>query len=223
MATDAIVAQAGRAGVTLILKGSRSQKALAQGWDQLPDYGRLRHLTTDQIARIVDWCIRHNWLCIEYNRGIPLLVHSPQGWERVKMLWVARVLEWFAEWTAAEQLERVWPALEYTHRDIKFQILEVIGKEQRVELAPLLRTWFPHEVRAVREAINRTLQALGRPGLPHPKLRAERELLATELRQAATESTARAAALSDEEIEALIEEARETASREAVQNHTSNH
>lgn len=150
MAADAIVAQAGRAGVTLILKGSRSQKALAQGWDKLPDYGRLRHLTTDQIARIVDWCIHHDWLWIEYDHGIPLLVHSPQGWERVKMLWVARVLEWFAKWTAAEQPERVWPALGHIHREIKLRVLEVISHEQRVELAPVLCTWFPHEVRVVR-------------------------------------------------------------------------
>ncbi|GEM_PF-4549732 len=76
MATDAIVMQAGRAGVTLILKGSRSKKALAQGWEQLPDYARLSHLTSEEIARKVDWCIHHDWLRIEYDRDIPLLVHS---------------------------------------------------------------------------------------------------------------------------------------------------
>ena len=168
MAADAVVAQAGRAGVTLILKGSRSQKALAQGWDKLSDYGRLQHLTTKQIAQKVDWCIRHDWLCIEYDHGIPLLVHSPQGWERVKTLWVARVLEWLEEWSAAGQSQQVWLRLEHIHREIKLRVLETIAHEQRVELAPVLRAWFPHEVRAVREAINRTLQALGQRTLSHP-------------------------------------------------------
>jgi len=169
MATDAVVMGAGRSGVTLILKGSRSRKVLAQEWDKLPDYGRLQHLTTDEIARKVDWCLHHDWLRIEYNHEVPLLVHSPQGWERVKALWVARVLDWFAEWAAAGQLESVWPSLEPFHREIKFRVLETIAQDQRGELAPVLRAWFPHEVRAVREALNRTLQALGQSGLPHPR------------------------------------------------------
>lgn len=79
MAADAIVAEAGRAGVVLILNGSRSKKALAQGWDKLPDYGRLSHLSADAIARKVDWCIHHGWLHIECDHEIPLLVHSPKG------------------------------------------------------------------------------------------------------------------------------------------------
>lgn len=202
--------------MTLILKGSRSKKALAQEWDKLPDYGRLSRLTREEIARKVDWCIQHDWLRIEYDRDIPLLVHSPKGWERVKTLWVVRVLAWLAEWAAAGQPERVWPRLEHIHREIKFRVLETIAQDQRAALAPVLRAWFHHEVRAVREAINRTLLALGQPGLPHPNSRAEWELLATQLRQAATESAARATGLSDAEVEALIEEARAAVARESI-------
>lgn len=47
-------------------------------------------------------------------------------------------------------------------------------------------------------------------------LEAERELLFIQLRQAAVESAARAAELSDEEVEALIEEAREAVAHETV-------
>ena len=54
MAADAIINQAGRSGLTLILNGSRSKKALEWEWDQLPDYGALQHLTTDQITRKID-------------------------------------------------------------------------------------------------------------------------------------------------------------------------
>ncbi len=169
MATDAVIMQAGRAGVVLILNGSRSKKALTQGWDRLPDYGRLQHLSGAEIARKVDWCIHHDWIRIEYDREIPLLAHSPQGWGRVKTLWVKRLVGWFEEWAAAGQPEQVWSRLEHIHREIKLRVLETIVQEQRVALAPVLRAWFPHEVRAVRTAINRTLQALGQPGLPHPK------------------------------------------------------
>jgi hypothetical protein len=57
MATDSIIGDAGRSGVVLILNDSRSQKALGWEWDKLPDYGRLRHLTADQIGRKVGWSI----------------------------------------------------------------------------------------------------------------------------------------------------------------------
>ncbi|MDH4209370.1 MAG: RQC-minor-1 family DNA-binding protein [Anaerolineae bacterium] len=169
MAADAIIDQAGRSGLTLILNGSRSKKALEWEWDQLPDYGALRHLTADQITRKVDWCIHHKWLRLEHNRdGIPLIYHSQRGWERVELLWVERLLGWFEEWQAAEQPERVWPRLETIDRDIKLMLLEAIEERERCDLVPVLRAWFPHEVRAVRKAINHTLQSLGQRGLAHP-------------------------------------------------------
>jgi len=135
----------------------------------LSDYGALQHLTADQITRKVDWCIHHRWLSLEHNRdGIPLLYHSSKGWERVKQLWVERLLGWFEEWQDAGQPGRVWPRLETIQRDIKFMLLEAVRERDRRDLAPVLRAWFPHEVRAVRTDINLTLQSLGLPELPHP-------------------------------------------------------
>jgi len=169
MATDSIIGQAGRSGVVLILNGSRSQKALGWEWDKLPDYGRLRHLTADQIARKVDWCIHHRWLRIEYDRHIPLLFHTKKGWERVKQLWVERLLGWFDEWLADGETERVWPRLETINREIKFMLLDEIARRGDARFVVILRAWFPHEIRAVRKAINRTLQALGQQPLTHPR------------------------------------------------------
>jgi acetolactate synthase regulatory subunit len=54
MATDGIISVAGRAGVTLILNGSRSQKALRNEWDKLPDYGALSYLTAVTIGQQID-------------------------------------------------------------------------------------------------------------------------------------------------------------------------
>jgi hypothetical protein len=170
MATDAVIDQAGRSGVTLILNGSRSKKALEWEWDKLPDYGALKHLIADQITRKIDWCIHHRWLRLEHNRdGIPLLYHSEKGWERVKQLWVERLLGWFEEWQAQGHPQQVWPRLEMIGREIKFLLLEAIRERDRRDLAGVLRAWFPHEVRAVRKAINHALQELGMRALPHPK------------------------------------------------------
>jgi hypothetical protein len=170
MVADAVIDRAGRNGVAMILNGSRSKKALRWEWDRLPDHGALGHLTADRITRKIDWCIHHRWLRLEHNRdGIPLLYHSEKGWERVKRLWVKRLLGWFEEWQSTGQPERVWPRLETINRDIKFLLLEAIEEQERPDLAPILRAWFPHEVRAVRRAINHALQELGLRALEHPK------------------------------------------------------
>jgi len=169
MAADAVVGRAGRSGVTLILNGSRSKKALKWEWDKLPDHGALKHLTADQITRKVDWCIHNKWLCLEHDRdGIPLLYHSEKGWERVQRLWVERLLGWFADWQYDGAPERVWPRLETINRDIKFMLLDAISERERRDLAPVLRAWFPHEVRAGRTASNHALQGWGERTLPHP-------------------------------------------------------
>ncbi len=172
MAADAIINQAGRSGLTLILNGSRSKKALEWEWDKLPDYGALRHLTADQITRKIDWCIHHKWLRLEHNRnGIPLLCHPGQWEEQAKELWLERLLGWFEDWQETGQPEEVWSWLKTTNRDIKFMLLEAIGEQGRRDLSPVLRAWFPHEVKAVRKAINHTLQGLGQRTLPHPDRR----------------------------------------------------
>lgn len=162
MATDAIIGQAGRNGVGLILKGSRSQKVKERQWDQLPDYGALRHLTLKEIGPKVDWCIHHGRLRLEHRDGIPLLFHSTRGWERVKNLWVERLLGWFEDWQAGGEPQRVWPRLETIHREIKLMLLSAIVERQRADLRPVLHAWLPHEVRKMRQAIDRTLRELRR-------------------------------------------------------------
>jgi len=184
MATDAIIGGAGRAGVVLVLNGSRSKKALRHEWDKLPEHGVLARLSAVKIGQRVDWCIHNGWLRIEYTRdGVPLLFHTEKGWERVKQLWVARILGWFAEWQTAASAEpvlslpkgsvqavtaqEVWPRLETINQQIKYLLLERLQERPQPELSPILRAWFPHEVRKVRQAINHTLQTWGERPLPH--------------------------------------------------------
>ena len=180
----AIISTAGRAGVTLILNGSRSKKALRNEWDKLPDYGALAHLSAKKITELVDWCIQHYWLRIEYTYdGIPLLFHTSNGWARVKQIWVQRLLNLFGEWQTAASAgsvraasagsvravspQLVWPHMEHINRQIKQMLLQDIAAQKRHDLVPVLRAWFPHEVRKVRRMINHTLQSLGERPLPH--------------------------------------------------------
>lgn len=166
-----IIGDAGRAGVTLILNGSRSQKVQRHEWDKLPEYGALSHLTAVTIGQKIDWCLRNGWLRYEHTRdGIPLLFHTEKGWERVAWLWARRILEWFADWQAEGKPEQVWPRLETINHEIKYLLLNMLREQPQPELAPVLRAWFPHEVRKVRAAINHTLESWDERPLSHPTL-----------------------------------------------------
>ena len=160
-AADEIVGRGGRSGLALVLKGSASQKVREQGWDRSPAYGALSHHTVDEITTKVDWCIHHRWLHIEYERGIPLLYFTEKGWERVKALWVQRLLEQFAAWQTAGALQQLWSQMEHMHREIKLLRLTVIAHGGRRDLVPALQAWKAHEVKKVRQAINETLGVLG--------------------------------------------------------------
>jgi hypothetical protein len=160
MAADAVAGSVGRTGLVQILNGSRSQKLRDKGWDRLPEYGALSSQTAKEIGTKVDWCIHHDWLRIEYDRDIPLIFLAAKGWERVKALWVTRVLGWFETWQTAGHPEQVWPQIEWVHREIKFMLLTTIEQNRRLDLAPVLRAWKSHEVQKVRQAIQHTLNAL---------------------------------------------------------------
>jgi len=153
MAADEVIMRAGRNGLTLILKGSRSAKVFEKEWNQVETYGALAHLTRDEIARKVDWMIHHRWLRIEYDWALPLIAHSERGWERVQRLWVEKLLGEFETWVTEGQPEQVWPRIKTIHRQIKFQLLERIRAQQAHHLAPVLLAWRPHEVRKVQERI----------------------------------------------------------------------
>lgn len=133
-ATDVLVGRGGRSGLALVLKGSASQKVREQGWDRSPAYGELSRYTVDEITTKVDWCIHHRWLHIEYERGIPLLYFTEKGWERVKALWVRRLLEQFTAWQKADALQQLWPQMQHVHRDIKLMLLTAIAQGQRRDL-----------------------------------------------------------------------------------------
>jgi len=165
LAADEIIDRAGRNGLTLILKGSRAAKVFEKEWDQVETYGALAYLTRDEIARKVDWMIYEGWLDIEYEWALPLIAHTERGWERVRRLWVDKLLAEFETWAAEGRSERVWPRIETFHRDIKFQLLDRIHWQRAHHLAPVLLAWQPHEVRKVRQRIGNVIRHLDVP--PH--------------------------------------------------------
>ena len=81
-AADEIIFVEGRTMLAKILKGSKDKKLLEKELNQCPSYGYYNQLSIEEITKIVDWMIVNNYLDIDYNGRLPMMIFSDKGWER---------------------------------------------------------------------------------------------------------------------------------------------
>ena len=80
-AADELIGKGGRTLLSKILKGSKEKRVLELGLDQCPSYGYYHDLKMDEIGQRVDWMIRKDYLRVEYDYRLPVIIYSPIGWE----------------------------------------------------------------------------------------------------------------------------------------------
>ncbi len=78
--TDDLIMRGGRHLLTLILKGSRSKDVLTRSLEESPAHGFYKNLAAEDVQARVDWVIRQEYLAIEYDRRLPLLIYTEKGW-----------------------------------------------------------------------------------------------------------------------------------------------
>lgn len=158
-AADEIIAAAGRTMLAKILKGSKDAKLLEVGLDKCPSYGEYHTLTMEEISKRIDWMIVHDYLDIEYQGRLPMIVFSYQGWERYKPQYADELLDLILtvnEETGLALVER----LKKTNREVVILILDEIVEHEHVEAVWFLRIWEMTEVKKVRAMINAAITKL---------------------------------------------------------------
>jgi len=78
---DPIIMSGGRTLLAKILKGSRESKILELNLDRCPVYGYFNDLSIKAITTKIDWLILNEYLGIQYDYRLPLLVYTHKGWE----------------------------------------------------------------------------------------------------------------------------------------------
>jgi len=81
---DDLIISGGRNLLAKILKGSKEKKLLELKLNESPVYGCFKTLKIDDILARVDWCIENDYLAIEYNYRLPLLIYNKKGWEKIE-------------------------------------------------------------------------------------------------------------------------------------------
>ena len=158
-AADEIIFVGGRTMLAKILKGSKDKKLIEKALDDCPSYGYFRKLSIEEITKRIDWMIVNDYLNIDYNGQLPMIVFSEKGWETYKPVYADELLSCIqsvSNETTLELIER----LKKTNRQVIELILTKIGDSKNIGYIAFLSKWEIYEVKKVRALIKRAINKL---------------------------------------------------------------
>ncbi|WDL95343.1 RQC-minor-1 family DNA-binding protein [Alicyclobacillus sp. ALC3] len=165
---DSVIGTAGRTMLAKILKGSKDKKVLQFSQDmelrQNPAYGSLSHYTLVEITEKIDWMIRHDYLALEYNWKLPVIVFTEMGWEVERE---ERANEFLREWDAWIENGTPVVSMEYLkgrNRGMITLFLQKVMATNDAKYLPLLRQWEPVDFQKVRAMIREVIAHLEKSG-----------------------------------------------------------
>ncbi|MEM8909691.1 MAG: RQC-minor-1 family DNA-binding protein [Bacteroidota bacterium] len=157
---DDIVWSGGRTLLTKLLKGSEDKGVLARALDDSPVYGYFSEHTLKDIQQRIDWVMAKGYLTYEYDRNMPLLVHSAKGWEIVKRIRCDELLSHFDIQLMSEVPPYDMDYLKGRNRQLMLQFLRAVAATEDPKYLPLLRTWRADEFNVVRDGIDEAIAVL---------------------------------------------------------------
>lgn len=159
-AADELVGKGGRALLVKILKGSKDKKIRELELDQCPVYGYYHSLTMEEISHRVDWMIRQNYLEIQYDYRLPVIIFSKIGWEIEKRTYAQELYDEFCKACVEQDEEFIETLKEHTNREVVWIILDLITERGQPYMLPFLQKWKEVEVRKIREGISKAVQEI---------------------------------------------------------------
>lgn len=157
---DDLIMRGGRNQLTKILKGSREKRLIELELDQSPAYGKLGHLTTDEILARIDWLILNDYLDIEYDGRLPLLVYTPRGWEIERDTYTAEMLAQVDALIADSDTPPDLTWLNDRNREVVMLLLDRIEATGDSRYLPALEAWSNNTYKKIRTRIRRVMASL---------------------------------------------------------------
>lgn len=159
-AADEIIGRGGRALLAKILKGSREKKVLQLGLDQCPVYGYFKSEKIDNITEKVDWMIDYDFLDIEYDGKMPMIVYTERGWEIESDQYANELLDEWKEWIEQGKKNPDMTYLKDRNRGMILLLLEKVKESGNPAFIPFLELWEKVDYKKVRAEIRNTINIL---------------------------------------------------------------
>jgi len=155
-AADEIISTAGRTMLAKILKGSKDKKLLEKELNKCPSYGYYNHLSIEGITKIVDWMIVNDYLDIDYNWRLPMIVFTEKGWETYKPIYADELYNSILA-VSEKDKDALIEQLKQTNRQVIILLIIKIRESKNIGFIRFLTKWQEMEVRKVREMIDKTI------------------------------------------------------------------
>ena len=150
---DELISTGGRSMLAKILKGSKDKRIFEYKLNECPAYGYYQDMKLDDISKCIDWMIKKDYLRIEYDYRLPLLVFSEKGWQIEKETF-AQELYRRMSLDVEEKKARVIFEMKEVNRQVVMCVLDKIEKEGTEEFLPYLEAWKMLEVKKVAARIS---------------------------------------------------------------------
>ena len=149
---DELISTGGRSMLAKILKGSKDKKIFEYKLNECPAYGYYQDMKLDDISKCIDWMIKKDYLRIEYDYRLPLLVFSEKGWQIEKETFAQELYQRICL-DVEEKKARVIFEMKEVNRQVVMCVLDKIEKEGTEEFLPYLGAWKMLEVKKVAARI----------------------------------------------------------------------
>lgn len=149
---DELILTGGRSMLAKILKGSKDKKIFEYKLNECPAYGYYQDMKLDDISKCIDWMIKKDYLRIEYDYRLPLLVFSEKGWQIEKETFAQEIYQRMCL-DVKENKARVIFEMKEVNRQVVMRVLDKIEKDGTEEFLPYLEAWKMLEVKKVAARI----------------------------------------------------------------------
>lgn len=149
---DELISTGGRSILAKILKGSKDKKIFEYKLNECPAYGYYQDMKLDDISKCIDWMIKEDYLRIEYDYRLPLLVFSEKGWQIEKETFAQELYQRMCL-DVEEKKARVLFEMKEVNRQVVMCVLDKIEKDGTKEFLPYLEAWKMLEVKKVAARI----------------------------------------------------------------------
>lgn len=143
---DELISTGGRSMLAKILKGSKDKKIFEYKLNECPAYGYYQDMKLDDISKCIDWMIKEDYLRIEYDYRLPLLVFSEKGWQIEKETFAQELYQRMCL-DVEEKKARVLFEMKEVNRQVVMCVLDKIEKDGTKEFLPYLEAWKILEVK----------------------------------------------------------------------------
>jgi len=159
-AADDLIMRGGRNLLSKLLKGSKEKKIIELGLDKNPFYGFYSEISLEDILAKIDWIIENNYLAIEYDYRLPLLVFTEKGWEIEKDTYSTELLNGFDRMIDSGANYFNMNYLKDKNRDLIFLLLNKVEQTKNKKYIPILEVWKEIDYKKVKQKINQVINSI---------------------------------------------------------------